>query len=186
MSHLSDEVLVELTLDGPAAYLVRRLHQSTTAIFAEEMAPYGVTAVQYAALFMVVGRPNLDQNTIGFLAGIERTTIVGVINRLVRKGLLKRTISKADRRARLLTPTRAGIRFIRQVHEPIDRISDRLLEACTHAEREVFCKIMRRLLRDRLRTEAGELTAEQSSSSRTAQSKRKGRSDRLNGPRERR
>lgn len=156
----STDDVVALALTGPAPYLVRRLQQVVSAIYAEEMAPYGVTAVQYAALSVVVAAPNLDQNTTAFLAGIDRTTIVGVINRLVRKGLLKRTVSKTDRRARLLKPTAAGTRFIREVSGPIERIGTRLLEPCTATESAQFCELLRRVLWERVRVEAGEISAD--------------------------
>lgn len=154
------EVLTELALTGPAPYLIRRLHQMVTAFYTEEMADYGVTAAQYAALSVVVDTPNLDQNTTAYLAGVDRTTIVGVINRLVRKGLLKRTILKTDRRVRLLKPTPAGIRFMRRVSAPVGRISARVLAACPPAERDSFCDIMRRLLREHLRTNARQLSVD--------------------------
>jgi DNA-binding MarR family transcriptional regulator len=156
----SARLLAELALVGPAPYLVRRLQQVATAIFSEEMEEHGITAPQYAALSVVVAKPNLDQNTTAFLAGVERTTIVGVINRLVRKGLLKRRVSSSDRRVRLLRPTAAGIRFIEKVNDPIERIGIRLLEPCSATERDVFCTIVRRLLRDRLLIEAQQLTAD--------------------------
>jgi DNA-binding MarR family transcriptional regulator len=146
-------------LVGPAPYLVRRLQQVATAIFADEMGEYDITAPQYAALSVVVARPNLDQNTAAFLAGVERTTIVGVINRLVRKGLVKRKVSRADRRVRLLSPTVEGVRFFQSVSEPIDRIGVRLLAPCSTRERELFCEVARHLLRDRLLFEAQQLTA---------------------------
>jgi DNA-binding MarR family transcriptional regulator len=155
----STRLLIDLALVGPAPYLVRRLQQVATAIFSDEMGEYGITAPQYAALSVVVARPNLDQNTTAFLAGVERTTIVGVINRLVRKGLVRRKVSKADRRVRLLSPTVEGIRFFQKVNAPIERIGTRLLEPCSARERELFCDVARRLLRDRLLLEAQQLAA---------------------------
>lgn len=153
-------VLADLALTGPAPYLIRRLQQMVTAIYAEEMATFGVTAPQYAALLVVVDTPMLDQNTTAYLAGIDRTTIVGVINRLVNKGLLRRTVSKVDRRARLLKPTPAGKRFVRKVSVPIGRISSRLLDACPPAERDAFCDILRLLLRGHLYAEAQQLSVD--------------------------
>jgi DNA-binding MarR family transcriptional regulator len=154
------DAVAELAIEGPVPYLVRRLQQVVSAIFAEEMEVFDVTIPQYAALSVVVEIPNLDQNTTAFLAGVERTTIVGVINRLVNKGLLKRTRSKSDKRVRLLQPTEAGVQFMRQVREPIQRISSRLLDPLPAKQRTAFCKTIKALLRDRLRTEADQLYAD--------------------------
>lgn len=146
--------LVELALEGPAPYLIRRLQQIVTAIFADEMLPFDITAPQYAALSVIVSTPNLDQNATAFLAGVERTTVVGVINRLVKKGLVRRTLSKSDKRVRLLQPTRAGVTFVQRVRENVDRIGVRLLAPLPEGEREAFCETIRRILREPLREEA--------------------------------
>jgi DNA-binding MarR family transcriptional regulator len=129
------------------------------------MASFGITAVQYAALSVVVSSPSLDQNTTAFLAGIDRTTIVGVLSRLVRKGLLKRIVSTADRRVRLLRPTPAGVHLMSRVKKAIERMEERLMEPCSTSESALFCDIMRRLLRERVRSEALALTAHPSSDS---------------------
>jgi DNA-binding MarR family transcriptional regulator len=150
----SPAVLAELALEGPAPYLVRRLQQIVTAIFAEEMLEFDITAPQYAALSVIVATPYLDQNATAFLAGVERTTIVGVINRLVRKGLVRRTLSKSDRRVRLLQPTRAGVMFVQRVRQDIDRIGARLLAPLPEGERDAFCETLRRILRVPLSEEA--------------------------------
>jgi MarR family transcriptional regulator, lower aerobic nicotinate degradation pathway regulator len=151
------EVLTALALDGPAPYLVRRLQQHVTAIFSEEMEGYDITGPQYGTLAVVVAYPNLDQNTTAFLAGVERTTMVGVINRLVKSGLLKRTTSKSDKRLRLLQPTEAGIRFVHKVRGSVQRMSTRLLDPLPAEQRAALCETMRELLRDRVRKEATQL-----------------------------
>jgi len=150
----SPAALAELALEGPAPYLVRRLQQIVTGIFAEEMVAFDITAPQYAALSVIVSTPNLDQNATAFLAGVERTTIVGVINRLVRKGLVRRTLSKSDKRVRLLQPTRAGVMFVKRVRENIDRIGARLLAPLPDGERDAFCETLRGILRVPLSEEA--------------------------------
>lgn len=154
------DTLTQLALEGPAPYLVRRLQQLVTAIFSEEMERFDVTAPQYAALSVVVAVPNLDQNTTAFIAGVERTTIVGVINRLVRKGLLKRARHKDDKRVRLLQPTEAGMRFVRDVSAPIERIGARLLEPLPEDQRSAFCETIKQLLRESLRAEARQLSSD--------------------------
>ncbi|MGH9693428.1 MAG: MarR family winged helix-turn-helix transcriptional regulator, partial [Bryobacteraceae bacterium] len=152
--------LVELALEGPAPYLVRRLQQIVTAIFADEMLEFDVTAPQYAALSVIVTMPNLDQNATAYLAGIDRTTIVGVINRLVRKRLVRRTLPKSDKRVRLLQPTPTGVQFVERVRENIDRIGARLLAPLPKDQRQTFCETIRKILRVPLRQEARLVNAE--------------------------
>jgi DNA-binding MarR family transcriptional regulator len=60
------------------------------------------------ALAMVDANPGVDQVTLAGLIAYDRTTITGVVDRLVAKGLITRQESSRDRRARELTITAAG------------------------------------------------------------------------------
>ncbi|MBN9672898.1 MarR family winged helix-turn-helix transcriptional regulator [Roseibium aggregatum] len=91
-------------------HLVRRLQQIAVAVFHSEIEPTGfdITPVQYAALSTVKTNAGIDQVTLAGLIAYDRTTIAGVVDRLVQKGLLSREVSEKDRRARLLRITEAG------------------------------------------------------------------------------
>ncbi|MEX2150852.1 MAG: MarR family transcriptional regulator [Steroidobacteraceae bacterium] len=154
------DALTDFALEGPAPYLVRRLQQIVTSIFADEMLAFGITAPQYATLSVIVASPNLDQEATAFIAGVERTTVVGVVNRLVKKGLVKRTVSKEDKRVRLLQPTRAGVLFVHRARVNVDRIGKRLLAPLSKSEKEVFCETLRRILREPLAQESRMINVE--------------------------
>ena len=91
-------------------HLARRFQQIAVAVFLAEVeaAGYDLTPVQYAALTAVSANPGLDQVTLAGLMAFDRTTITGVVDRLVQKGLITRQESSRDRRARELTMTVAG------------------------------------------------------------------------------
>src|ERR1700738_1479465 len=83
-------------------HLARRFQQIAAAIFHAEVdeAGYDLTPVQYAALTAVAMHPAIDQATLAGLIAYDRTTITGVVDRLVQKGLLVRHASNRDRRVR--------------------------------------------------------------------------------------
>ena len=91
-------------------HLARRFQQIAVAVFHSEVggAGYDLTPVQYAALSAISQDPGVDQITLAGLIAYDRTTIMGVIDRLVQKGLVLREPSKKDRRARQLHPTETG------------------------------------------------------------------------------
>jgi DNA-binding MarR family transcriptional regulator len=91
-------------------HLARRFQQIAVAVFLAEVdaAGYDLTPVQYVALAMVDANPGVDQVTLAGLIAYDRTTITGVVDRLVAKGLITRQESSRDRRARELTITVAG------------------------------------------------------------------------------
>ena len=75
------------THDMPG-HLARRFQQIAVAVFLAEVeeAGYDLTPVQYAALAAVSTNPGIDQVTLAGLIAYDRTTITGVVDRLVQKG----------------------------------------------------------------------------------------------------
>ena len=103
------EGLVTDNNDKPG-HLARRFQQIAVAVFhaAVEDAGYDLTPVQYAALTTVGMQPGIDQATLAGLIAYDRTTITGVVDRLVQKGLVVRQASRTDRRAPALRITNEG------------------------------------------------------------------------------
>ncbi len=91
-------------------HLARRFQQIAVAVFLAEVegAGFDLTPVQYAALATIKANPGLDQVTLAGLIAYDRTTITGVIDRLVQKGLAERRASSRDRRARESRDHRRG------------------------------------------------------------------------------
>src|ERR1700735_4026617 len=81
-------------------HLARRFQQIAVAVFLTEVeeAGYDLTPVQYVALAAVSANPGLDQVTLAGLIAFDRTTITGVVDRLVQKGLMARHESSRGRR----------------------------------------------------------------------------------------
>src|SRR6056297_504736 len=83
-------------------YLVRRLHQIHVGLFAEECGGEDITPVQFGMLSVLQGGEGLDKLTLSTSVGVDRTSGADVIRRLERRGLLVRTRSEKDRRAKLI------------------------------------------------------------------------------------
>ena len=67
-------------------HLIRRAHQISTALFAEECAGFDLTPVQYAALVAIKANPEVDATRLSALIAFDRSTIGGVLERLEAKG----------------------------------------------------------------------------------------------------
>ncbi len=66
-------------------HLARRFQQIAVAVFLAEVedAGFDLTPVQYAALAAISTNPGIDQVTLAGLIAYDRTTITGVVDRLV-------------------------------------------------------------------------------------------------------
>ncbi|WP_321332624.1 MarR family transcriptional regulator [Breoghania sp.] len=129
-------------------HLIRRLQQSAVAIFHQEVEGAGLdlTPVQFAALDQVARAPDIDQVTLAGLIAHDRTTITGVVDRLAAKGLLTRTVSKTDRRARTLHVTQDGLALLARVRPHVEAAQVAMLQGLEAPERDEFLRLMKKAL----------------------------------------
>ncbi len=131
-----------------AGHLIRRLHQQSTQAFQAGMQAIGVdmTSVQFAALDAIVQQPGIDQASLAATISFDRATIGGVVDRLEAKGLVRRTVSAEDRRARLLQATPAGVAQLAAVRPTVEALQAQILAPLTDAERATFAALARKAL----------------------------------------
>lgn len=135
-------------LDQRPGHLARRFQQIAVAIFhAEaEKAGYDLTPVQYAALQCVGANPGIDQATLAGLIAFDRTTINGVVERLVQKDLIARRVSPKDRRARELEITEAGRQTLSGIEPAVEAAQRMMLRGLTESEAAEFLRLMRKVI----------------------------------------
>src|SRR5688572_15798487 len=76
--------------------LFRRLYQIATAASAEALASDDLIPLEYGVLLRVEANPGIDQNTLGHLLALDRTTISSVVFKLEQRGLIERAINDED------------------------------------------------------------------------------------------
>lgn len=125
-------------------HLIRRLHQISVSAFAAEAAAVAsdLTPVQYAALTVLRDSPGIDQATLAGLIAYDRVTISGVVSRLEKRGLLERTVSGSDRRARSLRLSETGLALLDRMEDAVQRAQVRMLDGLTAAEKATFLELL--------------------------------------------
>jgi len=128
-------------------HLVRRLNQVSGSLFAQQMeaAEVDLTSVQYAALRTIQGHPMIDQATLAGAIAYDRTTIGGVVDRLEAKNLIRRKLSRSDRRVRLLAIEPAGSALLIYLEKYVHAVQLALLAPLTKDERNVFLRLLQKL-----------------------------------------
>jgi DNA-binding MarR family transcriptional regulator len=129
-------------------HLARRFQQIAVAIFQAEVeeAGYDLTTVQYAALATIRTHPGIDQATLAGLIAYDRTTITGVVDRLVQKGLALRQASSTDRRAHALQITDEGQRTLGGIEPAVEAAQRIMLRGLTAGEAEEFLRLLRKAI----------------------------------------
>lgn len=125
-------------LEAQPGHSIRRLHQIAVALFMEETAGSGVTPVQFAAMAAVHGEPGIDQRTLAANIAFDTSTIGGVIDRLEKRGLMRRLTSPTDRRVRLLELTPDGETLLHSLVPAVLKTQERLLAPLPPEQRHQF------------------------------------------------
>jgi DNA-binding MarR family transcriptional regulator len=89
-------------------YNLRRAQINIFADFARTMAGVQITPGQFGVLSLIGANPGLTQSALARAVGIERSTMVAVIDSLQERGLVERNPSPVDRRSNALVLTDAG------------------------------------------------------------------------------
>lgn len=129
-------------------HLARRFQQIAVAVFHAEAEAAGcdLTPVQYAALTRIAAEPGLDQATLAGQIAYDRTTIGGVVDRLVEKELIAREVSARDRRARELRITDAGKDMLKRIAPAVAETQCVLLSGLSEKEAAQFMKLLKKAI----------------------------------------
>ncbi|MHC8945257.1 MarR family transcriptional regulator [Advenella incenata] len=147
----SDEIKTKFHDQGlwsRPGFLVRRLNQIHYSMFFEECKNENITPVQHGVLSVLLNEQYLDQSSIGLKVGLDRTTSADVIKRLADKGLVSRRVNPDDRRSRQSFITEEGIRVMKQLRKGMIRSQERLLEPLNNEEREIFVRLLSKLVEE--------------------------------------
>ena len=83
--------------------------------FAEWFADTGLTAKQFGVLYVISLNPSVNQRQLANLHYTKRASFGETLARLEEKGLVERSPSPIDKRAKLMSVTPAGNRAIQRV-----------------------------------------------------------------------
>ncbi len=127
-------------------HLIRRAHQVSVALFAEAAAALDVTQVQFAILNALLDEPGIDQVTLAQRVALDPATSGSVIERLERKGWLRREPAPTDRRRRLLWITPTGMDVVQALMQPIADAQARLLAPLPPADAQALLRLLKALV----------------------------------------
>ena len=130
-------------------YALRRTQSSVFADFAGTFAKAGeaLTPGEFGLMVLVERNAGMSQMALARALGIDRSTLVPILNRLQTRGLLLRNASPTDGRTHALALTPAGEkalrRFARLVRLHEKRIASGLSAAETRTLIELLDKVRR-------------------------------------------
>lgn len=130
-------------------YLLKHVHQRFFELAAAALAPTGVNGREAAVLRAIDSPHPLAQGEIARGMGIDRTTMVALIDDLQERGLVRRRQDQGDRRRNVVELTDAGHDVTRQAAQAGQQAEQAFLHPLSASQAEQFKKSLRALLRDR-------------------------------------
>ena len=132
-------------LDTLVGYHLRRAQVAVFADFARAMADIDVTPGQFGVLVLIAANAGLSQSALGQALGLDRSTVVGVIDRLERRGLVVRARAPGDRRSYALKLSGKGEALRREVARRVRIHERRVTRRLSAVERTALVELLRRI-----------------------------------------
>ncbi|MFL1382385.1 MULTISPECIES: MarR family winged helix-turn-helix transcriptional regulator [unclassified Nocardiopsis] len=135
---------VPTDMSGFAGYLLYRLGLDTARTLEETLAPTGLRPREVRVLGLLSGEPQA-QNELCRITGLDRTTMVAVVDRLEKLGLAARHRDPADRRRQAVTRTEEGVEAFDEAAGLLLVAEDAYLDPLDVAQREQLRDLLRTL-----------------------------------------
>lgn len=126
-------------------YNLRRVHQVAVQSFQNAVAPHDLTLGQFGVLVLIAENPGLSQSQLGQVVGIDRSTMVSVIDRLESRGWVERASSPADRRSHALRLSPAGRELLAELVPRVRAHERSLIQGLSDREHDELVRLLQRI-----------------------------------------
>lgn len=128
-------------------YNLRKAQVALFQSFQNAVSPHDITPGQFGVLIMIHENEGLSQSDLGSAVGIDRSTMVAVIDRLESRGLVIRAPSPNDRRSYALRLSPEGEKLLDELVPRIQAHDQGMVKDLTVEERSLFIDFLRRVSR---------------------------------------
>lgn len=138
VEELDDTRLSFEKLDGLLGYRLRRAQGAMHRAYMAAVAGLDLTQKQTATLWLINGNPGVSQGSVAAALGMDRATMMSVVDRLEERSLVIRKRSTTDRRRQELYLTPGGQDILRKVKARVAKHEERFKSLFTPAELEAL------------------------------------------------
>ncbi len=126
-------------------YHLRRAQIAVFNDFVKTVAAMQITPGQFGVIVLIGSNPGLTQSALARAVGIERSTMVAVIDALESRGLVARRPSPSDRRSNALVLSDAGKDLVDRLKPIVQTHDARVVGALSEAEKEQLIDLLSRI-----------------------------------------
>lgn len=143
---LDDQTALSLgRLDDLLGFHLRMASAAVARDFADAMADLNLTQKQCAVLELIEANRGVAQIDIAAALGMDRATMMAVVDRLDERGLVTRSPSQRDRRRQELALSAAGQQILREARRRIARHEKRFVDRLGADRAEKLAALLREI-----------------------------------------
>jgi DNA-binding MarR family transcriptional regulator len=136
-------------LSARLTYLFKRALVDLEDLHAKHLTPVGISGRELGVLLLLDGPDATSQQQAAERLGVDRTTMVGLLDGLETKGLVARRADASDRRRNVLELTDDGQTVLARALRASDHAERQLLAELDDAESAQLRTLLARLVQDR-------------------------------------
>lgn len=125
-----------MQLEECVNYLLTTAQHSVFLKMTEKLSVFDLTPVQYAVLYCLWENNKKSPKEIAERLKLENSTISGILERMEKKDLIKRMISKEDRRFIQIMLTEKGAALEEDVLAAVDKVNEEVMSVFSKEECE--------------------------------------------------
>ncbi len=135
----------QMQLEECVNYLLTTAQHSVFLKMTEKLSVYDITPIQYAVLYCLWENDKRSPKEIAERLKLENSTISGILERMEKKGLIEKNISKEDRRFIQVQLTKKGADLEKDVLNAVEEVNGDVLSVFSQEERSTLKSYLRLL-----------------------------------------
>jgi MarR family 2-MHQ and catechol resistance regulon transcriptional repressor len=125
--------------------VLMKAHKALAAISTADVARSGLCMSDFEILELLLNKGPMPVNTLGDKVFLTSGSSTAAVDRLEKRGLVRRAADANDRRARIVHLTTAGRKLISSIFVEHARVMERAAHALTPAERATLLSLLKKL-----------------------------------------
>nr|WP_130861896.1 MarR family transcriptional regulator [Bacilliculturomica massiliensis] len=126
-------------------YLLTTSQHRVSQAMSARLSEFDITPVQYGVLYCLWVEKKKSPKEIAEILHLETSTISGILERMEKKGMLRRSISREDRRFIEIELTEKALALQEPVLDAVEEVNATVLADMSKEKQELFKSLLREI-----------------------------------------
>ena len=133
-------------IESCVCFINSKTSKKMANMFNERLIPFGITRVQWIAMYYLLKYGDLSQKDLGERMDIKESTVARLLDRMEDEGLIKRTKGREDRRVTYIKLTNKGRERIEELLPEGQKMSEFFSMGISEEEIQVFKRVLQKFM----------------------------------------